>query len=80
MKAIVNRELNSDDLRKMSLKELVNMADSMATRLQWLHSTGKNETDPDKYKRLASELYHLAQIIEVKEIERSQKKKGNKYH
>ena len=64
----------------MSLKELVNMADSMATRLQWLHSTGKNETSPEKYKRLASELYHLAQIIEVKEVERVKEKKGNKYY
>lgn len=71
------KELNSNKLRKMSIKELTTIADQLATRLQWFHSTGKDQTDAEQYKRIASELLHVANIIEVKEIEKSKKPKIN---
>lgn len=58
----------------MGKKKLIDLADSMATRLQWLHSVGKNETNPEQYKRLASELYHVSEIIEWKESVKKTKK------
>jgi hypothetical protein len=42
-----------------------------------LHSVGKDEEEPEQYKRLASELLHVANIIEAKEIEKSKKPKVN---
>ncbi len=71
------KELNSNQLRKMSIKELTAIADQLATRLQWFHSTGKDQTDAEQYKRIASELLHVANIIEAKEIEKSKKPKIN---
>jgi hypothetical protein len=61
--------LTTNKLREMSLPELNAVADEFATRLSWQHQTGKDQTDPEGYKRLASELYHIAQIIEQKETE-----------
>ena len=71
------KELNSNQLRKMSIKELTAIADQLATRLQWFHSTGKDQTDAEQYKRIASELLHVANIIEAKEVEKSKKPKIN---
>jgi len=69
--------LTTSKLKKMSLPELNDVADEFATRLSWQHQVGKDQSDPEGYKRLASELYHIAQIIEQKEIEKSQKPKTN---
>jgi hypothetical protein len=74
MKQITNKVLTSARLKKMGKKKLIDLADSMATRLIWLHSVGKNETNPEQYKRLASELYHVAEIIEWKESVKKTKK------
>ena len=68
------QELTTKKLKKLSLTELNKIADQFATKLQWLHSTGKNESEPDRYKRVALELYHVAQIIEEKEALRENKK------
>ena len=59
-------QLTTKKLKKKKVKELVAIADQMATRLQWLHSTGKNESDPDMYKRLALEIYHISELIDEK--------------
>lgn len=71
------KELNSNQLRKKPIKELTTIADQLATRLQWFHSTGKDQTDPKQYKRIASELLHVANIIEAKEVEKAKKPKIN---
>lgn len=68
------KELNTKKLFKMPLRELYSVADQMATKLQWLHSTGQNEQNPEKYKRLCLELYHVSQIIEKKEELKENKK------
>ena len=60
-------ELTTKKLKKLSKTELIKIADQFATKLQWLHSTGKHKENPEKYKRVALELYHVAQIIEEKE-------------
>tara|TARA_R100000541_G_scaffold37467_3_gene45357 strand:- start:1303 stop:1521 length:219 start_codon:yes stop_codon:yes gene_type:complete len=60
------KELTTKKLKKMSKASLISLADELATRLQWLHSTGKDESDPESYKRLALELYHVSEIIELK--------------
>ena len=75
-------ELTSNKLRKMNIATLTNLADQLATKLQWLHSVGKDEEEPEQYKRLASELLHVANIIEAKEIEKaiSLKNTKNKNH
>lgn len=67
-------ELTTKKLKKLSKTELTKIADQMATKLQWLHSTGKDTENPEKYKRLALELYHVAQIIEEKEQAKAAKK------
>tara|TARA_R110000796_G_scaffold915_6_gene3538 strand:- start:1445 stop:1672 length:228 start_codon:yes stop_codon:yes gene_type:complete len=59
-------QLTTKKLKKKKVKELVAIADQMATRLQWLHSTGKHNSDPDMYKRLALEIYHISEIIDEK--------------
>jgi len=60
------KELTTKKLKKMSKASLISLADELATRLQWQHSTGKDESDPESYKRLALELYHISEIIELK--------------
>jgi len=59
-------QLTTKKLNKKKVKELVAIADQMATRLQWLHSTGKHKSDPDMYKRLALEIYHISELIDEK--------------
>jgi|TARA_B110000977_G_scaffold193566_1_gene268715 hypothetical protein len=59
-------ELTTKKLKKMSKSQLNALANELATRLQWLHSTGKDESDPESYKRLALELYHVSELIEEK--------------
>ena len=59
-------ELTTKKLKKMSKSQLNKLANELATRLQWLHSTGKDESDPESYKRLALELYHVSELIEEK--------------
>ena len=61
----------------MNIATLTNLADQLATKLQWLYSVGKDEEEPEQYKRLASELLHVANIIEAKEIEKAKKPKIN---
>lgn len=56
----------------MSITQLIGVANEMATRLQWLHSVGKNIEDPETYKRLASELLHVSNIIELKKATKKQ--------
>ena len=68
------KQLKSKDLKKMSITDLVNLANQYATRLQWLHSTGKAEEDIETYKRVALELYHISQIIEQKELNKPRNK------
>ncbi len=68
------KELNTKKLFKMPLRALYDVADQMATKLQWLHSTGVQESNPEKYKRLCLELYHVSQIIERKEELKENKK------
>jgi hypothetical protein len=67
-------QLTTKKLKKLSKTELTKIADQMATKLQWFHSTGKNEQEPERYKRLALELYHVAEIIEEKERAKDAKK------
>ena len=61
----------------MNIATLTNLADQLATKLLWFHSVGKDEEEPEQYKRLASELLHVANILEAKEIEKSKKPKIN---
>ena len=67
-------ELTSKDLRKMSIKDLEDLANIYATKLTWLHSTGKDEEYPEKFKRTALELRHIAAIIDFKILNKPQKK------
>jgi hypothetical protein len=70
-------ELTTKKLKKMSINELTNVANMYATKLQWLHSTGGQETDPERYKRVALELYHISEIIDQKEAQKKIKPKSN---
>lgn len=65
---------NTKDLKKMSLSQLRRLADVYATKVQWLHSTGKHKEDPDRYMQTCGELYHVADIIEQKEKLKENKK------
>lgn len=66
--------LTSSKLKKMSVSELENLADVYATKLTWLHSTGKDKENPEMYKRTALELYHISEIIDNKILNKPQKK------
>ena len=70
-------ELTTKKLKKKKVRELVAIADQMATRLQWLHSTGKDKEEPEQYKRLALEIYHVSELIDAKIIEKKLKPKKN---
>jgi len=67
-------ELTTKKLKKLSKTELTKIADQMATKLQWFHSTGKSEAEPERSKRLALDLYNVADIIEEKEQAKAAKK------
>ena len=70
-------ELTTKKLKKKNVRQLEVIADEMAMRLQWLHSTGKNKEEPKQYKRLALELYHVSELIDAKIIENKLKPKIN---
>ena len=59
-------QLTTKKLKKKKVRELEAIADQMATRLQWLHSTGKDKEEPEQYKRLALEIYHVSELIDEK--------------
>lgn len=69
------KQFTTKDLKKMSHKELVNLADQMATKLMFLHEAGK--TEEDYYGRLAGELFHVSEIIDWKKMEKKKKPKVN---
>ena len=68
------KELTTKKLKKMSKSQLEALANQYATKLTWLHSTGKNTEDPEAYKRTALELYHISELIEYKENNKLSKK------
>tara|TARA_R110000824_G_scaffold35298_2_gene110827 strand:- start:1130 stop:1357 length:228 start_codon:yes stop_codon:yes gene_type:complete len=68
-------QLTTKKLKKKKVRELELIADQMATRLQWLHSTGKDKEEPEQYKRLALEIYHVSELIDAKIIEKKLKPK-----
>jgi len=68
------KQLTTSKLKKYSIKRLVELADLYATKLQWLHSTGKDKEDPEQYKRTALELYHVSELIENKKNSKITKK------
>jgi|TARA_R110001599_G_scaffold20139_4_gene76714 hypothetical protein len=70
-------QLTTKKLKKKKVRELELIADQMATRLQWLHSTGKDKEEPEQYKRLALEIYHVSELIDAKIIEKKLKPKKN---
>jgi hypothetical protein len=69
------KQITTKELKKMKHKDLVTLADQMATRLMWLHSTGKESEET--YIRLASELYHVSEIIDWSKEEKNKKPKVN---
>ena len=73
--AIELKTISTKDLKKMKQKDLLTLADQMATRLMWLHSTGKE--GEESFKRLAGELYHVSEIIDWKKEQKSKKPKVN---
>ena len=70
-------QLTTKKLKKKKVRELELIADQMAMRLQWLHSTGKDKEEPEQYKRLALEIYHVSELIDAKIIEKKLKPKKN---
>lgn len=68
------QELTTKKLRKMSKTELTAIANQLATKLQWWHSTGKNEEQPERYQQIAGELFHVASLIEEKEQDKELRK------
>ena len=60
--------MTTEDLKKMSVKELEGIANTLATRLLALDTIRKH--DHPEYERVAGELFHVAQIIEEKENEK----------
>lgn len=69
------KQFTTKDLKKMKHKELVTLADQMATKLMLLHAAGK--TEEEYYGRLAGELYHVSEIIDWKKEEKRKKPKVN---
>ena len=67
--------LTTSKLKKMGRKRLVELADSYAERLLWLHSVGK--TEEPKYLQMMKELYHIDQVIEWKDQQKAMKPKRN---
>ena len=59
--------LQTKDLKKMSIEELTSIADQLGHRLMFMAHSGLQEKD--EYKRCAGELYHVADIIDLKEQE-----------
>ena len=70
-------QLTTKKLKKKKDRELELIADQMAMRPQWLHSTGKDKEEPEQYKRLALEIYHVSELIDAKIIEKKLKPKKN---
>lgn len=67
-------ELTPERLRKMTIGQLELIAEQYAAKLQWMHSIGRHETEPERYERVAGELYHLAALIDDKKSKKVKKK------
>lgn len=62
-----NEELTTEVLYRMSLKDLEDLADALATKALFFHDTGKHLEEPERYKRMLKELYHVAQVYDYRE-------------
>lgn len=62
------QQLTTKNLKKMSIKELTEIADQFAARLMFLNESGKHKEDPELYKKISLELFHVAELIEEKEL------------
>lgn len=58
--------LKTKQLKRLSVKELTEIADSYALKLMALQEQGRRE-DP-KFKQLALELYHISELIDEKVV------------
>jgi hypothetical protein len=60
--------VTTKELKEMSIDDLTLIADMIAAKITFLSESGKDEENPEQYKRMALELYHLSEIIEEKEL------------
>lgn len=60
--------VTTKELKEMSIDDLTVIADMIAAKITFLSESGKDEENPEQYKRMALELYHLSEIIEEKEL------------
>lgn len=63
--------LKTNQLKKLSVKKLTEIADSYALKLMAMQELGKRE-DP-KFKQLGLELYHLSELIDKKILKHHKK-------
>ena len=58
--------LKTKQLKRLSVKELTEIADSYALKLMSLEQQGKR--DNPRFKQLALELYHVSELIDIKVV------------
>lgn len=58
--------LSTKQLKRLSVKELTEIADSYALKLMSLEKMGRREDA--KFKQLALELYHISELIDIKVV------------
>ena len=58
--------LKTKQLKRLSVKELTEIADSYALKLMSLEQQGKR--DNPRFKQLALELYHISELIDIKVV------------
>ena len=56
--------LKTNDLKKMTVKELTQIANSYAAKLMAMYNL--KQTENPRYKELGLELYHVSELIDVK--------------
>lgn len=61
------KDLTTDELYAMSLKDLNSLADALANKAMFLKSSKLDETDPERWKRVCLELYHIGEVLDCRE-------------
>ena len=61
------KDLTTDELYEMSMKELNDLADALANKAMFLKSSQLDKTDPERWKRVCLELYHIGEVLDYRE-------------
>ena len=65
----MSKELTTEEQYSMSFSDLENLADALANKALFLKNAQKDIEDPERWKRICLELYHIGEVMAKRELQ-----------